>query len=632
MHDIIPKVSKDEQRRSMGFFAIWWVETFCVIGSKPAFDFPVHFTPEYCEFLIDCYALDKRGRRLFDRVFLSRPKGSNKSGLAALIALFEGFAPCRFDHWAEEGETYTFLGHTYHYMEGEPVGRPIVGPDIAIIATAESQTGNIYSVILYNCEAGPLAQLRGYGLDPGNTRIGLPDGGVIRPVTTGGKSSDGGLQTLLLADETHLYNTPKLWSAFDTLKRNLSKRSADQPWLLETTTMFRPGEESVAEATFRKAWAVAEHKSRHEQRVLFDHRYANLKLSEISDEKKLMHGLMEAYGSVAKSHDGKDHLILPDGRIEPVDPRTLATDDGYTLGSPGVEPGPSKDGWMELEGPKNDILDSSTDVADSIRYYLNNLTSVTDAWIPEEDLQSHLAYPDVFEQADWEHDPENAWMRVVGHDDEITLGFDGSVSDDSTALVGCRVRDGLLFLIKLEQKPDEAKEKASWRVDRDAFDGKVRWMFEHYNVVGFFADVSPWESMIASWESAFTDRLKVFPRGRNSGAIRYFTNNWSRDIGQMLVTMASNFKFDWEQVGADDPPEPGDIALFADPRLVNHFRNARRRDRSFGYLVFKETPNSPKKIDAAMAGILAYAARMKLLARVGEEEEEDSFFIPFRIA
>ncbi|MEE8666846.1 MAG: hypothetical protein SOI13_01580 [Bifidobacterium mongoliense] len=631
MHDIIPKVSKDEQRRSMGFFIIWWIESFCVVGSKPEFDKPIHFTPEYCEFLVDCYALDKHGRRLFDRVFLSRPKGSNKSGNAAYIGLAEGLAPCRFDHWAEPGETYTFLGQTYEFDEGEPVGRMIVGPDIACIATAESQTGNVYGVMEYNCENGPLSELRGYGLDPGATRISLPDGGVIHPVTSGGKSADGGLQTFLVADETHLYNTPKLWSMFNTLKRNLAKRSADQPWLLETTTMFRPGEESVAEATFRKAWAVAEHKTKHEQRVLFDHRYANLKLSEIGDEKKLMHGLMESYGSVAKSHDGRDYLILPDGRIEPVNPKTQATDDGFTLGSPGVEPGPSKDGWMELEGPKNDIFDSSTDVSDSIRYYLNNLTSVTDAWIPEEDIQSHVEYQDVFEQADWDHDPENAWMRVISKTDEITLGFDGSISDDATALVGCRVRDGLLFLIKLEQKPDEAALKADWRVDRDAFDGKVRWMFDRYNVVGFFADVNPWESMIASWESSFSHRLKVFPRGKNSGSIRFFTNNWSKDVYQTLVTMAGNFKFDWEPVQDGDLPQPGAIALFADPRLINHFRNARRRDRSFGYLVFKETPNSPKKIDAAMAGILAYAARMKLLSKSDGEDDEAEFFLPVQI-
>ena len=85
----------------------------------------------------------------------------------------------------------------------------------------------------------------------------------------------------------------------------------------------------------------------------------------------------------------------------------------------------------------------------------------------------------------------DAWQQVVSDTDEITLGFDGSVSDDSTALVGCRIRDGMLFLIKLEQKPD-GPQGAKWRVDRDSFDGRVRWVFNHYNVVGMFADTDEW--------------------------------------------------------------------------------------------------------------------------------------------
>ena len=51
MHDIIPKVTLEQKRRSMGFFAIWWIETFCVVGSPPAEDEPMVFTPEYAEFL-----------------------------------------------------------------------------------------------------------------------------------------------------------------------------------------------------------------------------------------------------------------------------------------------------------------------------------------------------------------------------------------------------------------------------------------------------------------------------------------------------------------------------------------------------------------------------------------------------
>lgn len=630
VHDIIPRVTLDEKRRSMGFFAIWWIETFCVIGSPPAEDEPMVFTPEYAEFLVNCYALDKRGRRLFDRVFLSRPKGSNKSGLAALIVLFEALAPCRFDHWAEEGETYTFLGQTYEYLEGEPVGRLIQGSRIALAANSEEQTGNVYDVVYHNCMHGPLAQLRGMGLDVGQTRIILPEecgGGEITPATSGAASRDGGLQTFVVLDESHLF-VGRAKNMARTLMRNLTKRGGDEPWSLQTTTMYQPGLNSLAEDTYRTAWAVAEGKVRHDQRTLFDHRYSVLGVEDLGDVRKLDHALKESHGSVMKSDDGYDHLILPDGRITRVNPKTGKDAEGYSLASPGVEPGPSANGWVLLEKPRSEVLNAGTDPSEAIRYYLNSLSSAMDAWLLESQIQNHLVGRDLYQTGD-RRLMMDAWKQVIHPDDEITLGFDGSISDDSTALVGCRVRDGLLFLIKLESKPDDARA-ADWRVDRDAFDGMVRYMFEHYHVVAFFADVNPWESMIDAWERDFSDRLAVGPRGRNSTKIKFWTNTWSRDVYQALVTMAANFSYEMKPLPRHAEPDVSSIALLADPRLVDHFRNARRRERSFGYLVFKDTPNSPKKIDAMMAGLLAYTARNRYLTD-GEKEEPSSFFVPFRV-
>jgi hypothetical protein len=193
--------------------------------------------------------------------------------------------------------------------------------------------------------------------------------------------------------------------------------------------------------------------------------------------------------------------------------------------------------------------------------------------------------------------------------------------------VGCRVRDGLLFLIKLEQAPD-GPEKKDWRVDRDSFDGKARYMFEHYNVVGCFADAAFFESMITQWEIDYPGCARVVPRS-NAEKMRFRTNAWHQDMFKGLSDMRTAFSYEMRTVRAGEDPVPGNIGLLADPRLIDHFRNTRRRDRSFGYLVFKETPNSPKKIDAAMAGILAYMARQKYLA-VAEEEEEEQF-IPIRV-
>lgn len=631
MHDVIPKLNEKDRARSLGWLAVWWIETFTVIGRGDAKGKRIRHSPEYFRFIVDCYALDRTGRRRFGHVCLLRPKGCNKSGFAAEIALFEAFGPCRFSGWAKGGETYTFMGCTYTYEKGEPMGRPIKSPLVVCLATAEEQTGEVYDTVYYNCTEGPLSLLAGQGMDAGKTRILWPKTGMeIRYSTAAARSKDGGLQTWCCFDEIHQYNNQRLRDLHDIMSQNLTKRGVEaDPWYLETTTMYRPGEDSVAERVYKTAHDVMEGRLRGWEDLLFDHRYATLPLDDFSDDKKLERAIYEAYGSAMKSPDGRDYIFLPDGRMVPVGENGRSTE-GWSLADEGVEPGPSKDGWCDLRRTVKKILDPAYDPNNAIRFYLNSLASASDAWLTEDMIQKHVAYRDVVDKALATRDVNelnDAWRKVVSKDDEITLGFDGSMSDDSTALVGCRVRDGLLFLIKLEQKPD-GPQGAHWRVDRDSFDGKVRWMFAHYNVIGMFADTDEWEPYIAQWEIDFGSRLQVFPRS-NGSHIRFPMNGYKRDVMSEWKTMRAAFSEDMRTVPKDAEPDVTNIMLFADPRLIDHFRNGRRRDRPEGYLVFKETQNSPHKIDALAAGMLAYRARDIYLGVASEQTEES--FAPMRV-
>jgi hypothetical protein len=82
-----------------------------------------------------------------------------------------------------------------------------------------------------------------YSYDVGLTRtfIQEPGGGEIRPSTSGDASKDGGLETLTVCDETHLY-LQALKDMYDTVERNCRKREMDEPLLLRTTTAYSPGE------------------------------------------------------------------------------------------------------------------------------------------------------------------------------------------------------------------------------------------------------------------------------------------------------------------------------------------------------------------------------------------------------
>src|SRR5690606_2273695 len=95
------------------------------------------------------------------------------------------------------------------------------------------------------------------------------------PSTVSSASKDGGLETFIVYDETHLYTAPRLKETYRTTSRNLDKRRAEGTWYIETTTMYEPGAESIAEDTYFYADAIQEKKTRR-QKLLFDHRWADV--------------------------------------------------------------------------------------------------------------------------------------------------------------------------------------------------------------------------------------------------------------------------------------------------------------------------------------------------------------------
>jgi phage terminase large subunit-like protein len=447
MRELI-RAETHDRKRSLGWLAIWWIETFCVHGPGDVQGTEVLLDDEFAGFIVDSYALDEDGRRLYDSAFISRAKGRAKSELAGFIVLFEAFGPARFSHISDGTDTYTFKGKTYQYQVGEPVGTEVITPVIRCLATEEGQAGNTYDNVHFNLTEGPLAE--GLPRDAaGLTRIFIPGGGEIIPSTASNSSKDGGKETFVVFDETHLYIQNELKRMYQTVRRNLAKRKIAEPWSLETSTMYMPGEKSVAEESHDLAKAIIEGKTKR-QRLLFDHREADADI-DLTDEDQVRSGLREAYGPFAEV--------------------------------------------MDIERIINEIYDPRNDPQDSRRYYFNQPTSSRDAWISAPEWNACAA------------------IKEVAKNDEITLGFDGSRKRsrgvaDATALVGCRVSDGHLFEIKVWEQPD-GPAGDDWEVPTEDVDFEVRKAFETYKVVGFFADPAKWESYIAGWESAFGKQLKV---------------------------------------------------------------------------------------------------------------------------
>ncbi|WP_030997492.1 terminase [Streptomyces sp. NRRL F-5630] len=542
-----------DRNRSLGWLAVAWMEHFVVHGPGDVQGEPVRHGDEYTGFVVDCYAVDEdEGKLLYDSAFFSRPKGCDKSGLGARIGLFEAFGPARFDRWAEGGEIYRDpwgLGFEYVYEPGEPMGRPVKVPYLRIMATEEGQTGNVFDTIHFNLtdETSPLSQVP--NTDVGLTRIILPDGGEITPSTASSSSKDGGKETWVCFDETHLYNTPELRRMYSTVTRNLRKRKRGaQTWYLETTTMFAPGQDSVAERTYEEAGAIRDgRKKRGRARLLYDHRWGECK--NLKNEAELRAAIVDAYGDAME--------------------------------------------WMDLESLVDDFYDLRNDSADGKRYFLNSRTTASDAWM----------------EAD-------AWALCRREEelqpgDLVTLGFDGSIRDDATALTACRVTDGHLQLLGCWEKP-EGPEGDGWQVDREAVDAAVARAFDRYEVCGFYADPPHWQDYVDAWTRDHGDDLKV--RATQSRPLEWWTNR----------PTAMESALDRFMEAVDDKalshaetldPEHESEALRRGATLTRHVLNARRRPMGRNHLgIGKEHQKSPKKIDAAMSAVLAYECRADAVA------------------
>lgn len=548
-----------DRLRSLGGLACDWIEHFVRHGPGAVQGMEISLGDEFAGFVTDCYALLPEGKRCYDHCFLSRPKGTNKSGLASYLALFEALGPCRFVGFAEGGETYTDpwdLGFEYVYEKGEPMGKPVHVPMIRIMATEEGQTGNVYDTIYFNLtdDDCPLSHIP--GIDPGRTRVYLPNGGFVMPSTASSAAKDGGKETFVVFDESHLYNNPELRRMHTTVTRNLVKLrgTASEPWYIETTTMFAPGEDSIAETTFREAELIRENKKKRGRiRMLYDHRWGDC--PDLTVEEQLIEAIKEAFGEAIE--------------------------------------------WNDIPSIVDEFYSLKADPADSRRYFLNAETSSKDTWLP---LRAIDACKDA--------------TRSLQPGDVVTLGFDGSINDDSTALVACRVSDGHLELLHIDERPADLPPHREWSVDEPAVDAAVQQAFKTYRVVGFYCDPAMWSSWIATWHRRWEKQLKA---RATAGKPLEFRANIRTRMAAAVEAFYLAVKSTAKGVATGDPtlrvlsivpPEDRPEGDENKPLILRrHLANCYIRKTTEGDLLRKELPKSPRKIDAAMSSVLAFQAR-----------------------
>jgi hypothetical protein len=187
--------------------------------------------------------------------------------------------------------------------------------------------------------------------------------------------------------------------------------------------------------------------------------------------------------------------------------------------------------------------------------------------------------------------------RVVADGAQIALGFDGSKTGDWTALVAADLATGLVWPIGIWAPSVQLAENAPPEVDRDAVDAAVDAAFRRFRVVRMYADPPYWKEEINAWQGRHGDKV----------VLRWETYR-NRPMGQAVRSFA-------QAIADRTLSHPGDQTL------TEHIGNATRlalneRDDKGQALwkIQKETPDSPRKIDAAMAAILAWEARNDAIA------------------
>jgi hypothetical protein len=507
---------------TVGPHVVDWVEANLKQPNGPAAGQPFRYQSDQVNFLLWAYALDRDARWLFNHLVRRLAKGSGKSPFAATYALAEFIGPVRLERFDDRAP-------------GGTIAKPVDMPLVQIAATAESQTTNTMRFVRAFCpKNGQLA--RDYEIDVGKTQFYRLPEGTLEVITASFTAAEGAQTTAAVGDETeHWVPTNQGPQLMATISDNLAKTGGR---MMETANAWKPGIESVAEASWDDWVTQEEGGLQGDQRILYDARVAPPD-TDMADGPSLRAALEHVY------------QFCP---------------------------------WVDIDTIIGRIWRKSAKADDSKRKYLNRPTVARDAWVTPEEW-ALMAHPEI----------------VVKPGERIALFFDGSKSNDATALIGCRIDDGHVFTVGVwEPDPNDPDDV----VDVAAVDAAVIRAHATWKVAGFFADVREWEQFAKiEWPNRYKADLEVWaaPAARPAEPVAW-------DMRGHTYEFAKAAEMVQQEIAERGFTHDGHAAT---GRHIANCRNNPYRDL---VTVAKESPKSPLKIDAAVCVIGARMVRRLVLS------------------
>jgi phage terminase large subunit-like protein len=216
--------------------------------------------------------------------------------------------------------------------------------------------------------------------------------------------------------------------------------------------------------------------------------------------------------------------------------------------------------WIDADRIVGEIADPATPASVARRYYFNQVVEAdTEEWLPA---------------GSWE-----ACERPGGIEPHATIvvGFDGSFSGDSTAVIGVSTAaPPHIDVLGCWERPEHAP--ADWRVDILDVEERLRQIAKEYNVVEITADPYRWSR---SLEVLRDEGLPVTEFPQTSVRMVPATQRFAEAVSNRQLTHSG------------------------DRRLNRHLANAVLRIDSRGPRLSKPTKWSPRKIDLAVAAVMA---------------------------
>ena len=251
--------------------------------------------------------------------------------------------------------------------------------------------------------------------------------------------------------------------------------------------------------------------------------------------------------------------------------------------------------WLDLQRLLDECEDPRTQLNTALRFYFNRLAASEER---------------AFNRNRWDALRRDGYKVAPGA--WITLGFDGSVNDDWSALIGTEIETGFQWPVGIWEP--RLGDDGSWSIDVNEVNATVDEALSTWQVWRLNADPYYWMEQLSAWAGRYNK-----PGGEV--VVSFSTTNLKPTA---LAVLAYRNAIEAGEVSHDGDERFGAAIGNCHKRMLLFLDD--KEERMF--VLQKERPGSPQKIDPAMAAVLSWWARLAAISLgvLNDDDGEPSMY------